>query len=612
MQILIYPYRMPNRSRLWLALAAAAIAAAGAVALRAQEQPPDFRSGVEVATFEFRAFGPDGVPITDLRAAEVDFKVDGRPRALKSMQWIQVALPLIEGAPPPETMPPPFGSNTRADAGRGVIVVLENESLKTGREAPLRRAINRFLDGLSPRDRVALVTMPYGGIKVDFTIEHDKVAQAVGLISGQATRPETGSDMACRTRRTLESLAGLLEGLGSSEAPTTIMFFTTALAGPRRDAPVTLAPGPCELTAEHFQQVGAAATLARAQFYLIQPEDPSLVPGAVQTENIAGANFRGSDNPLEGIEHLAGVTGARRLHLSTAGDDSLRRVLDETTGYYLLAFEPERADRNGLRRRVDLYVTRAGTMLRSMPNLVLPRADARRAVDTPHTMLRAPKVFRELPLRAVGFTSRDVEGKVKVIVMAEPIESGVELRSAATAMFDGNGRLAAQNTADAAALSATPLVTGLVAPPGDYRLRVAATAADGRTGTADYDLAAELSPAGALSLSSIMLGLSRAGGFSPRLQFTNEPVALAYLEVYGASAGTPITVALELATTPNGPARLTIPGAVSESRSGERRLATIAIPIGALPPGDYVVRAVVSMEGQPAGRVSRTLRKVRM
>jgi hypothetical protein len=165
---------MPTGTR-GVALAAAAIVAAGAVVLRAQEQEPTFRSGVELATFEFRAFGPDGVALTDLRAEEVDFKVDGRPRAIKSLQWIQVALPLIEGAPSPQLVPPPFGSNTRADAGRAIIIVLENESLKTGREAPLRRAVNRFLEGLSPRDRVALVTMPYGGIKVDFTVEHDKV-----------------------------------------------------------------------------------------------------------------------------------------------------------------------------------------------------------------------------------------------------------------------------------------------------------------------------------------------------------------------------------------------------------------------------------------------------
>jgi hypothetical protein len=141
-------------------------------------------------------------------------------------------------------------------------------------------------------------------------------------------------------------------------------------------------------------------------------------------------------------------------------------------------------------------------------------------------------------------------------------------------------------------------------------LRVAATAADGRTGTADYDLSAELAPAGPLTLSSVMLGLSRGGGFSPRMQFETEPVALAYLEIYGDTSGAPVSVALELATTPNGPAALTIPGAVGATRAADRRIATAAIPIGGLPPGDYVVRAVVSMEGQPAGRVSRTIRKI--
>jgi hypothetical protein len=39
-------------------------------------------------------------------------------------------------------------------------------------------------------------------------------------------------------------------------------------------------------------------------------------------------------------------------------------------------------------------------------------------------------------------------------------------------------------------------------------------------------------------------------------------------------------------------------------------VATGAVPIGALPPGDYVVRAMVALEGHPATRVVRTLRKV--
>ena len=38
-------------------------------------------------------------------------------------------------------------------------------------------------------------------------------------------------------------------------------------------------------------------------------------------------------------------------------------------------------------------------------------------------------------------------------------------------------------------------------------------------------------------------------------------------------------------------------------------IATVAIPIGALTAGDYVVRVSVAMPGQPSARVLRTLRK---
>ena len=571
-------------------------------------QPPVFRSGVELVAVDFRALTHDGTPVLDLKPEEISLKIDGRLRLLRSLQWIQVAGPSV---PASDWVPPPFGSNTASDAGRGIIIVLNDESLSTGKEAPLRSAVRRFLSALTPRDRVALVTMPYGGLRVDFTNEHDRVAQALATIAGQASRTETGSDAACRTRRTLESLVGLLEGLGEPEGPTTVMFFTTGLSGPRRDAPLTLAPGRCELTVEQFQQVGFAAIAARAQFYVIQPDDPALKLGPQPTENIAGAGFLGSDNQYEGIEHLSGVTAARRLHLSTAGDETLTRVVRETAGYYLVAFVPERSERNGQRHRLDIVVSRPGTQIRARPELVIARADARgRHPNTPQNMLREPKVFRELPMRAVGFVSRDVGGNLKVIALAEAIEPGTELRSASAALFDGNGRLSAQATADATALAATPVVTGLVTKPGAYRLRVAATDASGRAGTADYDLEAELAPAGPLTLSSMMIGLSRSGGFSPRLQFGSEPVAVAYLEIYGQTGGAPVSMALEIATAPNGPAKLSIPGAVDETRSNDRRLATAAIPIGGLPPGDYVIRAVVSMQGQPSGRVVRTIRKV--
>lgn len=48
-----------------------------------------------------------------------------------------------------------------------------------------------------------------------------------------------------------------------------------------------------------------------------------------------------------------------------------------------------------------------------------------------------------------------------------------------------------------------------------------------------------------------------------------------------------------------------------EAGGENRYIATGVVPIGTLPPGDYVVRAIVGLEGQPMTRVTRTLRKVR-
>jgi hypothetical protein len=59
----------------------------------------------------------------------------------------------------------------------------------------------------------------------------------------------------------------------------------------------------------------------------------------------------------------------------------------------------------------------------------------------------------------------------------------------------------------------------------------------------------------------------------------------------------------------NGPAKLTIPAAVDETRDASRRIVTGAVAIGSLPAGDYIIRGVVTVAGQGSGRVLRTLRK---
>ena len=203
--------------------------------------------------------------------------------------------------------------------------------------------------------------------------------------------------------------------------------------------------------------------------------------------------------------------------------------------------------------------------------------------------------FGGLPLRAAAFTAVGTGGKLKVTALAEPVDPAAPLTAVMAALIDPTGRVAAQWAAPDP--TEVPLSGAMLVDPGPYRLRVSATDKSGRGGAADYEFDAQLTPAGSLQLSSLILGISHGAAFVPRLQFGREPVALASLELSGPIAGPRLALGLELARTTDGPAIMNTRLAIE--RVGEDHyLATGAIAIGALPPGDYVVRAVVGVEGR--------------
>ena len=49
----------------------------------------------------------------------------------------------------------------------------------------------------------------------------------------------------------------------------------------------------------------------------------------------------------DGLENLAGVTGAQVMVLAAAGENALNRIAIETAASYLAAFDPEPSERNG-------------------------------------------------------------------------------------------------------------------------------------------------------------------------------------------------------------------------------------------------------------------------
>lgn len=118
-----------------------------------------------------------------------------------------------------------------------------------------------------------------------------------------------------------------------------------------------------------------------------------------------------------------------------------------------------------------------------------------------------------------------------------------------------------------------------------------------------------LAQVGALSLGSLLLSASRGGATSLQLEFGAEPTARASFDIYGGAAGQRVSATLEISRDLDGPAIATLPLALT--RADESRVvAAGTVPLGALTPGDYVVRGIIRLDDGTTGRVVRTLRKV--
>ena len=587
---------------------------AATAGLRAGQAPQTepFRAAVDLVRLDFLALTQDGQPVTDLAAGDVTLKVDGRPRDIRSFQYVRLGgpTPLPRSKVAPKPLPPPFGTNALDDSGRTVVIIVETDSIRANVVQQATGAAAEFVSGLSPRDWVGLVTMPYGGVLVEPTRNHERVLKALPTITGQASQQTTDSAKSCRTRDTLTALADHLSGLAHIEGPKTIIFVSSGMLLPRRDAPMTGAPGPCEIRSVHYDQVGTAANLARANVYVVKPDDLVIDSARNVFVDPTASRFRSSDEELAGIESLAGVTSGVLLRLTPTDRSAFARIARESAGYYLVGFEPRPNDRNGSYHRVEFSISRRGTRVRALPNVMIARADGKRPVLRPQEMLRDAKTYPDLPMRVVGLASPNPgDTKLTVVALVEPLDRSVKIESAAFGLIDQRGRLVAQWTANARELGALPVTSAGLASPGVYRLRAAAIDTNGRRGSADYSLSAEAMTAGGMTLSALVLGVSYERSFVPKLQYVSEPTANGTFELFGQPPAGTLSVAMELSASDEGPALVRVPGTIAPTKDADRRRATGVVPIGQLTPGDYVIRAVVSLDGQPIATLARTLRK---
>lgn len=572
------------------------------VAVLSAAGPDQQPSGGQVVV---RAVTSDGRPVLDLTAGDVSVRVDGRQREVKALDLVRpepsAAAPAgATPAAPAPRLPAPYATNAASGASgatREFLVAIDDEGIAPGRDGIVKEAVQTLISHLSPSDAVGIVSMRRGGPSLAPTLDRAASADMLSKIIAAGSPTESVIDFGCRSRAVLTGLSSLLQ---DAPATRTILLFSSGVTPPTGDQMRTALgqqkdadEAVCAVRQRDLDELGRVAATSPAAVIVV------FVPEAVAKT----AHLR--DGEI-GLEHVAGVTNGEIVRMIGASPETMMRIA-ETAGIYYVA--TLNGDLGKEVRRVEARVNRDGLRVAARPM----RAEATAPVKagSPRDMIRTATVFRDLPLRAAGFVSRQPGAKdLKVVAIFEPDDPTLKITAASVGLIDEKGTLRAQWTAQANELAQSPVIGALTAAPGKYRMRVAAIDSNGKGGTTDYELNVELPDAAPLKISHMLLGVGQ-NGFAPKLLFTpSDAAAIGFLELYNVAKDAKVDVTFEI-VKPDGEALGSGEGTVVQGPGEDARIAYGGFGIAGLEPGDYTMRATINVNGTKAGVAERTLRKLK-
>jgi VWFA-related protein len=161
----------------------AAIAAAAP-----QPSQPVFRSGVDLVRFDVRATDGSGRPVADLRPDELEILEDGKPLPILLFHHLQEPAGGYTDAAL-RSVSAEVSSNRGAPRGHLYLLVFDQAHIAPGNEQVARRAAETFIKTrVRPSDRVSLVGIPGPGPDLGFTADRTRAAAELTKVHGDLDR----------------------------------------------------------------------------------------------------------------------------------------------------------------------------------------------------------------------------------------------------------------------------------------------------------------------------------------------------------------------------------------------------------------------------------------
>ena len=634
-------------------------------------QAPIFRAGIELVTVDVTALDSNGRQVTDLTTADFQVEIDGDRRQVTSAEYVRSADPLrVIGAKPKIAAPDETFSSSNAKgapSGRLILILVDQGNIRTGSARAVMNSAKKFVDTLTPEDRVAVIAIPGPGELVDFTNNHDRVREALLRIVGQATAlrsrfnlsvtesmalymrsdaqlalevilrecgqviaaaeaercereveqdaAEVVNEVRQRTQDSVHGMRAVFKSLAGLEGPKSVILVSEGLI--------------FEGLGSETDDLASVAADSRATLDILLLDVPmfDVAQSARPTTPREDRNLQ-----VTGLEQLAGASRGELYRINTTAEYAFDRISRSLDGYYLLAVESRPDDRNGRRHRLTVKSTRRGVSVRSRRTfLTTLSAKATSPADAVSRAIRSPLPINDLPLKLSTWTYKEPgTNKVRVLIAAEVERlAGQSLEyTTGMALVNRQGRGIAPATAlktltEKAGDPGTAVFSGMLSvDPGEYRLILSMADSEGRVGSVSRAVTAWQMNAQSVTMGDLLLGGVSAAkkALEPAIEPTiasGQMAALmeAYappslLQSFGEPGSVNLEATLEILVNEDSQPLATIPMRLGAGASPEIATMSAQFSTTALPPGRYLARGTVRQGGKPQGHLLRPFRIV--
>jgi VWFA-related protein len=619
----------------------------GSMIVRAQ-QPPRFQSSVEVTSFDVAVVDGNGRPMRNLVPADFIVRVDGEIRRVVSAEWISLvpdakaaaAAPIVDG----------YSSNENMGGGRLFVIAIDEPNIHFGGATTISAATNQFIDKLSPADRVAVVGLGIGSATSAFSSDHERIKQAIARAVGrkvdhagdfnmaltealsinrgdrvalenvmvrECSVIDQAALMSCRAQ--VQAQAAVVSDNANRESDETIRDLRDLFTSLKTfDAPKTLI-----LISEGFvtdgnsllaTDLGEMAAEARTNVYVLHLDNQAF---DISDGRLPMSPTNDRRERMFGLEELAAAARGAIFTVAGSGAPIFDRIQSELLGYYLLGIESGPRDHDGKAHPMRIEVTRRGAIVRSRRQILDSRPLTPRSMrQSVAAALGSPLLVSALPLRVATFALQGPEqGRVQLLVHADVGSdySASKLVSIGYVFIDQTGRVVEGQAVDGrlqpvmnGVPSSLQFIGGASLAPGDYTLKLVAAEGD-RVGSVEHPVHAKMLDAGDVKLSELMVGGPTGAGelLKPTVgSMVSYGSVHGYLEAYGPKADA-VRVKYEVAADAEG-AALVASDVTGRAAGDGRMIFTQVLTARQLPPGRYLLRAIVAEADKPLKTLTRT------